>query len=286
MANSINAYQIKQFTIEPEFKLIYLNYQPTEDHIVLSHNPYNKPMLAITIGLKGQSYFRAAKHPEICFNAKQTTVTTFSAIRGERCYQKGETIEQLRLIIGESVLQRYLGSQKTTQLLTDNSLKSLAYQHTSAMSLSYAKMLAYQFYQKLDDPLKFHIYSLSLLSEQINDLLPQSIKVKNQLSLTEIEKLEQVRTVLLTEYQHHITENYLCIKIGLNKTKLKTGFAELYNATPYQMLLEIRMHKAHLLLEQGVQVAQTAWLVGYPYANNFSVAFIRYFGYSPKSVFK
>ena len=32
-------------------------------------------------------------------------------------------------------------------------------------------------------------------------------------------------------------------------------------------------------------VAQAAWQVGYKYPNNFTVAFTRYFGRSPKSIF-
>ncbi|MCU9949128.1 helix-turn-helix domain-containing protein [Pseudomonas sp. PDM13] len=45
------------------------------------------------------------------------------------------------------------------------------------------------------------------------------------------------------------------------------------------------MHKAHLLLESGCQVAQAAWQVGYRHPNNFSAAFTAFFGKSPKTVF-
>jgi AraC-type DNA-binding domain-containing proteins len=284
--DAINPYQIKQFTIEPEFNLIYLNYQPTDDQIVRSHHPYNKSMLAITIGLKGLSYFRTDKHPEVCFKAKQTTVTTFSAIRGERCYKKNNVTEQLRLIVGESVLQRYLGEQRTAQLFSGRYLKNLAYQATSEMSLYQANALVYQLYQAQTDPLKLHMHSLHLLADHLDWLLPKTATLNDKLTSHEVNKLEQVRTILLTQYQQPLTENNLCLKVGLNRTKLKSGFTKLYNITPSQMLLAIRMHKAHLLLESGTQVTKTAWLVGYPYANNFSAAFSRYFGYPPKLVFK
>jgi len=51
------------------------------------------------------------------------------------------------------------------------------------------------------------------------------------------------------------------------------------------LLLELRMRKAYALLESGQQVAQAGWQVGYKYPNNFSVAFARYFGRSPKAIF-
>ncbi len=55
-------------------------------------------------------------------------------------------------------------------------------------------------------------------------------------------------------------------------------------STPYQMLLDIRMNKAWELLSTGLQVAQTAYAVGYEHPSNFSAAFTRFYGRSPKSI--
>ena len=45
------------------------------------------------------------------------------------------------------------------------------------------------------------------------------------------------------------------------------------------------MRRAWALLETGCQVAQAGWQVGYAHPSNFSAAFTRFYGRSPKSVF-
>ncbi|MNY67242.1 Regulatory protein PchR [compost metagenome] len=63
------------------------------------------------------------------------------------------------------------------------------------------------------------------------------------------------------------------------------SFIKLYGINPTEYLLEIRMRKALALLDSGLQVAQVAWQVGYKYPNNFTVAFTRFYGKSPKAMF-
>jgi AraC family transcriptional activator of pyochelin receptor len=74
-------------------------------------------------------------------------------------------------------------------------------------------------------------------------------------------------------------------RVGTNQLKLKQLFHHFFNSTPYGVLLEIRMHAAHRLLESThCQVAAAAESVGYRHTSNFSVAFTKYFGISPKHI--
>ena len=70
----------------------------------------------------------------------------------------------------------------------------------------------------------------------------------------------------------------LALAAGLSDYQLKRGFQQHFRCTPGVMLLQMRMETAHRLLEQGFQVAQAAWQVGYQHPRNFSVAFQRYYG--------
>ncbi|MNG24257.1 Regulatory protein PchR [compost metagenome] len=81
-----------------------------------------------------------------------------------------------------------------------------------------------------------------------------------------------------------LTIPYLCAAVGLNECKFKQGFRDLFGASPHRFLLDLRMRRAWALLESGCQVAQAAWQVGYAHPTNFSAAFMRYFGRTPKSV--
>ena len=100
-----------------------------------------------------------------------------------------------------------------------------------------------------------------------------------------IERIEQARQTMEERLDKPLTLDYLATIVGINKNKLKDGMIYLYNATPTELLLELRMTKALTLLETGLQVSQVAWRVGYKYANNFTVAFTRYYGKSPKALF-
>ena len=75
--------------------------------------------------------------------------------------------------------------------------------------------------------------------------------------------------------------------MGTNQFKLKQLFHHFFTNTPYGLLLEIRMNNAYQLLETTeCQVSVAADLVGYSHASNFSAAFMKHFGVSPKAVSK
>jgi AraC-like DNA-binding protein len=74
-------------------------------------------------------------------------------------------------------------------------------------------------------------------------------------------------------------------RIGTNPCKLKQLFRQHFETTPYGMLLDIRMQQAaQLLKNRQTPINKIAESVGYQHPSNFSTAFSRYFGYSPKSL--
>lgn len=77
----------------------------------------------------------------------------------------------------------------------------------------------------------------------------------------------------------------LARQIGLNQTKLKKGFKQLFNTTVSAYLLDRRMEKGKMLLEKGdTTVSEVAFRVGYANRTHFTRAFTRYFGYTPVSI--
>lgn len=70
--------------------------------------------------------------------------------------------------------------------------------------------------------------------------------------------------------------------VGINQTKLKSGFKQLFGTTVFGYLTDIRMEKARLLiLSEKKNVGEVADLVGYQHPHHFAAAFKRKFGYSP-----
>lgn len=275
----------ERMSLDEDLSVVRLRYRPTHNLIEETVSPYNRHMLVITFGMQGDSGYKGADGAAVPFRAGYTTITSFQMSLGERCYEAGTTVSQLRLLIGESMLSKYIGEQRTRQLLGNGSVRQLAFQKTSVASSSHASALIRYLNQGVTSTLDMHIHTLSLLSEQLKLLVPMDSPENLQFSATDIEKLDHARDIMIEQMDQPLTIPYLCAAVGLNEFKLKEGLHYRFNSTPHRMLHEMRMRKAYTLLESGCQVAQAAYRVGYKFPNNFSAAFTRFFGKTPKSVF-
>ncbi|MEC5145532.1 AraC family transcriptional regulator [Chitinophaga sp. 212800010-3] len=71
-------------------------------------------------------------------------------------------------------------------------------------------------------------------------------------------------------------------KAGLNTFKLKKGFKEVFGETVFGYIQDLKMEKARrMLLDEGMQVSEVAYVLGYNSPNNFSTAFRKKFGLTP-----
>lgn len=264
-----------------------LHYHPLQSLVEETNGPHRGRVMVVTIGLQGRSSYLGQDATRLEFQAGHTTITAFQAIPGERRYEAGDTVAQLRIVADEQLIRKYLGDTRTIQLFGNSRLNRLAFRAGSPMTLSHAAALLrhLQADQEAPSRLDLHIHALSLLNEQFNLLAPRQDAASCAMAPRDLERIEHARDMLAEHLDKPLTLDYLATTTGLNKNKLKEGFLHLYGSTPAELLLELRMRKAHALLEAGQQVSQAAWQVGYKYANNFTVAFTRYYGQSPKAIF-
>jgi len=276
--------------LEPGLSLGRLHYHPTRALIEESTGPHVGRVMVVTLGLCGASGYLGEDASTLRFQAGHTTITAFRAIRGERRYDRAQAVSQLRLVIREDALHKYVGRERAASILTGAGLHHLSFHPSSHTSMAHAAALT-RYMQpgaNAHNPgenghrLDLHIHALA---EQFNRLSPAAPIAANRLSAYDIDRIERARDLMAEQLHRPLTHAYLAAAVGINEHKLKEGFRILYNATPMTLLLELRMRKAYALLESGQQVAQAGWQVGYKYPNNFSVAFTRYFGRSPKSIF-
>ncbi|PJX20361.1 AraC family transcriptional regulator [Advenella sp. S44] len=268
-----------------------LHYHPDRPIVEETLGPHQGRVIVVTVGLQGQSVYRGDNTPEVLFKAGHTTVTSFQALRGERSYEGSKPVSQLRVVISASTLRKYVGDERVDKILGDSTFQRLAFYGSSSATLAHAAainryMKAATGEQPNPHQLELHIHALSLLSEQFKALAPIQTEGYSAFSSEEVQRLERARDMIAHQLHLPLTNQYLAAQVGMNENKLKEGFRYLYNNTPSGVVLELRMRKAYTLLESGQQVAQTAWQVGYKYPNNFSVAFMRYYGKSPKTVFQ
>ncbi len=75
----------------------------------------------------------------------------------------------------------------------------------------------------------------------------------------------------------------LAREAGMSLPSFKTKFHEVTGQTVFGYLTEKRLERARFGIEQqGWSVIEAAWFSGYRHPTNFSAAFRRRFGFSPK----
>lgn len=242
-------------------------------------------LLVIAFGLAGNSEFHDQRGKCLSFAAGQTTVSVFQQGRGERSYPANEPVQQLRLVVSESALMRYIGLERCRQVLgmtlaRHESFRQIAFHgsHTSEhLRFFRTPGVARQ------DGLSQRIHALSLLAEQLKILAPPAERAE-RLKGRDMDNLEHVEAYMRAHLDKPLNNAYLCTALGISEYKLKECFRQAYGTSPAQHLIEMRMHRAREMLAAGYQVSETAYRVGYQHPSNLSSAFTRFFGCTPKSV--
>jgi AraC family transcriptional activator of pyochelin receptor len=136
-------------------------------------------------------------------------------------------------------------------------------------------------------PVFRHGLAMTVVAAELNPLFQNAEQDSSQFSQQDKAKAILARDILFNEFRHPPSVADLSKRAGTNQLKLKQLFHHFFNNTPYGLLLEIRMNHAYQLLKTGqCHVSVAADLVGYQHASNFSAAFAKYFGVSPKQVAK
>ncbi|WP_326489400.1 AraC family transcriptional regulator [Pectobacterium polaris] len=263
--------------IDTDLSLARSQYRPRRALVEETQNPHSQPMLVMTFALAGESVYYDCGGSSIWFRQQHVTITTFGASVGERHYQAQQQVDQLRLLVGEAAAARYFGANCAEQLFNDDGVQLRAFTPVSAASQVYVNALCGD-----SDLLNRHIHALSLLAQYRHVLQPEEKRCA--IHPQERQQLEQVCCWMREHLAEPLTLACIATQAGMSESRLKLGFHRCFATTPGQMLLRMRMERAHQLLEQGFQVAQTAWQVGYRHPANFSLAFTRYFNRNPKMI--
>jgi len=100
--------------------------------------------------------------------------------------------------------------------------------------------------------------------------------------LYDVPAIELARSIIEKDPVSHIHIPMLADKAGINEFKLKVGFRELFQTSPYQYRLRLCLEKAKLLLEETDDtIDQIASKVGFDTYNGFSTAFKKAFSIAP-----
>lgn len=100
--------------------------------------------------------------------------------------------------------------------------------------------------------------------------------------LYDVPAIELAKSLIEKDPVNHLHIPILADKAGINEFKLKQGFRELFQTSPYQYRLFLCLKKAQELLEETDDtIDQIACRVGFDTYNGFSTAFKRAFNIAP-----
>ncbi|CCN72494.1 helix-turn-helix domain-containing protein [Vibrio nigripulchritudo] len=186
-----------------------------------------------------------------------------------------EYIEQL---VCENCLKTFFGEfASSTESIASSSFNFLPHGHVSTILHQLVETNSYNELQTLFAQAKvYELLSLTLdnMGAELNTCT---------LSKSDIARLHQARDLLEQNLISPPSLIDLAHEVGINDFKLKKGFRELFQITPYAYLRHYRMTVAqNMLARHDMSVSAVANAVGYNNLGHFAKAFRKQFGLKPK----
>lgn len=207
-------------------------------------------------------------------------------------YPSGQTYDYVNIRIEPSQLNALMDGQfdqmpADIRSIIDESNKNY-YSHIGSMTPSMRMVI----HQILNCPYNGHIKRMYLESkamELITYQLAQLAFDENGpeksfvLRPDDIERIHEARDILIRNLEHPPSLMELARQTGLNDTKLKRGFRQVFGTTVFGCLHAHRMEIGRQLLAEGkMNVTEVAFTVGFAQLSNFTRAFKQHFGVNPK----
>jgi AraC-like DNA-binding protein len=107
----------------------------------------------------------------------------------------------------------------------------------------------------------------------------------SRLTTADNERIKYAAALIRENLNNPFTIVELARKVGINQTKLKSGFKVVFGTTVFGYLQETRMDIARQqILDTSLTIQQISSLSGYKNISNFSTAFKQTYGYAPNTL--
>jgi len=245
----------------------------------------NDKKFVITICQKGNTSYINNDNQRINFKEGFTSISLFNQTEGFREFEDKE-VKQVRLILSESFIERNLNESLSVKYFHENkNLNLISFSPTS---------LASQFL--LDDILNCSLKgelgtlyiqakALELLTLELSKLEENSMEIV--LDSYDKDAIYKAKEILIDNLKNPPSIVELAKKVHLNEFKLKKGFKQVFNTSPYKLLNQYKMNYAKNLLESSeYNISEVADIIGYKFSNNFTNAFYKQFKINPKELIK
>ena len=278
----------------PDLMLGIGDYELWED-LRLSFNINISSFVQIGFGVSGSvCYTPSYEHDkkDVCLlNPGQSFISYLPEWQGVAKYPAGTRVRAVSIYVNPLLLNTFMEGKYahiptgTRDVL--NGFNGNHYNHslptTPAANLAVHQILSCPYH----GPLK-RLYLESKALELITYILAELVVDKNghnkpfTLHSSDIERVREVRNVLINNLENPPSLLELARQVGINKNKLNQGFHQVFGTSVFDYLRIRRLERARELLESKERnVTEAAFDVGYAQQRNFSRAFKKHFGTNP-----
>jgi len=129
--------------------------------------------------------------------------------------------------------------------------------------------------------------ALEILVTVIEQFRPRTVPNTgaNRVSQRDVSRLHEARRVLEASYSAPPSIQELSRLVGINTTKLKLGFRELFGTTIQEFIIQLRMETGLMLIENtDLSISEIGYRVGYSYPASFTQAIRKQYGKTPQAL--
>lgn len=132
----------------------------------------------------------------------------------------------------------------------------------------------------------FHTIGLSLTEtqQQIKSGIGRVTAAKTSTRNELLKRMLMAREIIHYNFFQSPDVAALASDVGMSEFHFSRSFKKVFQLSPYQYILQIRMQKAQDLLKGGNDVSSTAYSCGFSDIYSFSKAYKKYFGHSPSQL--
>ncbi len=237
-----------------------------------------------------RSPYRSGSQSTVDQSDRISTLLFYPRMEGRVCLAGQQRQFHLSICIAPSRLNSYLGGRLASfpqdlRAISEGMLDR-GYSHTGPLSHLMHQTVS----NLLDCPYTGSMKSLYLETkamELIVHKLAQTMPEVNPgagfcgLDRRETDRLQHAREILCRDLENPPGLIDLAHAVGTNHCRLNAGFRALYGTTVFDYLRRMRLTEARRLIqEEGLNVTEAAFKVGYNSISSFSKAFSEYHGFA------
>ncbi len=125
--------------------------------------------------------------------------------------------------------------------------------------------------------------SMELIIRQLYEAQGSEVTTRQStLRPNDIERIREAERILTSDLENPPTLEEMARQVGINTTKLKQGFREVFGTTAYALLRQERLRRAdRLLREERMSITEIAHHLGFSDTSHFIREFAKHYGTTP-----